>query len=352
LLAEEARTNSIRNSTMQGAVAPNIAPTGWAILLSPPGVSRTVSVVNENGMVCLDINVTGTPTVGGSLQINHIVNTDVSATSGQVWTYSNYLRVSAGQLPGNVSHIFQERDAAGASTTVGTTTLATITDAPIVTQRRATTRTLSGGASIAFVTARTDVFLPANIPVDFTLRIGLPQLELGASTSSPIPTFGTALTRSADNLSMTDMSWYSASGGVLYCDYTPLQLLPTFRYALFLSDNSTANFVGITASTPNTPIKAGLRVSANTALQVGLTTTDAALSRTKIAGLVSQDNFAACVNGGAVSKDTAGDMPQGLSVLNLGSVNFGAAPMHGIIREIAFIPNANISDRALQALTK
>jgi hypothetical protein len=70
--------------------------------------------------------------------------------------------------------------------------------------------------------------------VDITLRIGLPQLELGAFATSVIPTTTTALTRAADVASVNTLSpWYNQTEGSVYVELQSLSpLTPAQSVAL------------------------------------------------------------------------------------------------------------------------
>jgi hypothetical protein len=59
--------------------------------------------------------------------------------------------------------------------------------------------------------------------VDFTIRVGYPQLEQGAFATSVIPTSGTAATRAADVASISGSnfsSWYRQDEGTVFADAT------------------------------------------------------------------------------------------------------------------------------------
>ena len=64
LLIEEARTNSARNSTMQGAVVgtPGTLPTGWLISPNAGLTTSVVSLQTVNGMPTIDLRISGTTT--------------------------------------------------------------------------------------------------------------------------------------------------------------------------------------------------------------------------------------------------------------------------------------------------
>lgn len=60
---------------------------------------------------------------------------------------------------------------------------------------------------------------PSATAWDFTLRFGLPQLELGSFATSPIRTSGTTVTRAADRLTYglaANAPWFQSSSGYTY----------------------------------------------------------------------------------------------------------------------------------------
>ena len=62
-LIEESRTNSIRNNTMQGAVAgtPGTNPTNWDIVVSGTGITQQiVGTGTEDGITYIDVRFSGT----------------------------------------------------------------------------------------------------------------------------------------------------------------------------------------------------------------------------------------------------------------------------------------------------
>jgi len=186
LLIEEARTNSIRNNTMVGAVAgtPGTLPTNW-ISQNIGGIALTeiVGTGTEDGIAYVDVRYTGTTssTALGGVLVEQ--TTQIAALSGQTWASSFFLRIVGGSTA-NISDIansIQERDAGGALL-ASTNTTVTPTGAALNTQRFSTTRTLNN-ASTAFVGQRISLTPVSGAAIDITLRIGLPQLEIGVGSS-------------------------------------------------------------------------------------------------------------------------------------------------------------------------
>lgn len=197
MLLESARTNSIRNSTMQGAVAGSAGtlPTNWSVS-GFAGLTRTLATGTEFGMPYIDVRYNGT-TSGTSGNLNFEATTQIAAATGQTWTGWIYHRLTAGSLTNVTSIVLQinERNGAGSSLT-GTGTTFT----PTSTFTQTTVSRVFNQATTAF----TNHFLIFNwsngVAVDFTLRIYQPELEGTAITfaESPIATSTVAVTRAAD----------------------------------------------------------------------------------------------------------------------------------------------------------
>ena len=106
LLIEEQRTNSIRNNTMQGAVAgtPGTLPTNWQTFTSLTGLTREiVGTGTENGITYIDIKLSGTPSAAGAFNVFQEAVTETAATSGQTWAFTQYSKLAAGSTSGITS---------------------------------------------------------------------------------------------------------------------------------------------------------------------------------------------------------------------------------------------------------
>lgn len=217
-LIEEQRTNSIRNNTMQGAVAgtPGTLPTNWVYFVVAGGLTRTIVGTGvESGIEYMDVRISGTTT--GANGVTFCPDFGAAAT-GQSWTASMYWRIVAGSTTGVTSWALGviENTSGGVFVTGAFYPQTAPTSAGLATQRAVATRTLSGGATVAQAVHVPQINIPNSTAVDFTLRIGLPQLEQGAFATSVIKTTTAAAVRLADSASMTGTnfsSWYRQSEG-------------------------------------------------------------------------------------------------------------------------------------------
>jgi hypothetical protein len=216
LLVEPAATNSIRNNTMVGAVtgSPGTLPTNWANDIGT--LTQTIVATGVvSGITYIDIRLSGT----ASLNVNTIAletTTAITASVGQAWTESAYLSVvSAPNPPTNYQAAIQERNAAGTYLTDGTQNLTLTSNLT----RYSFTRTLTN-ANTGRVTPA--IYLPTTIgqAYNFTLRIGLPQMEQSSVATSVIPTTTAAVTRNADviNVSGAVSGCIGQTEGTLYAE--------------------------------------------------------------------------------------------------------------------------------------
>lgn len=348
LLIEEARTNSIRNNTMQGAVAgtPGTLPTNWSVFTALTGLTRTLAVGTENGVSYIDVRLNGTPSASGDYQIFTESLTQVVASSGQSWDSSFYYKLQAGSLTG-VSALqasVVERDAAGTFLAGTFTNVATPSSVLV---RGDTSRTLSNG-STARVSCDIRILL-TGVAIDITLRIGLPQLEQGAFATSVIPTTTTALTRSADVASVNTLSpWYNSAVGTLYAEAQVAAGIGASPAVMAgLDDTTINNRLQLRRQSPGT-FGDGRFVSSG-GNWIGTVTSGTLTSVNKQATAYASSDQAGAVNGtlmtGIVSVAT---LPT-ITRLALGDGQ-GSTPLNGWLRRVSYFPR-RLSNAELQAIT-
>ena len=349
LLVEEARTNSITNNTMVGAVAgtPGTLPTGWPFQ-SGGGLGLSVSIVGtgtESGVAYLDWRISGTASANTSATICFGRG---SALTAQTWTVSSYLKLAAGSLSGVTSMTLDliEETAANVFITGSQYSITLPTTASLITQRPTASRTLTGGATVALIRTNLSVNVSSGSTVDFTIRIGLPQLEQGAFATSVIPTISTTVTRAADVASVTGTnfsSWYNQTEGTFFCStFAPKGAIVYGTGDTF--DNT--QYVTATASN-NVTIRSGGAGSATLTAPISTTTV------TNIAHGYAANNFAAVSNGGTIATDTSGAVPLAQVRLKLGSSAWdtsGDNNINGHIKRLTFWP-IRLPNTTLQAIT-
>jgi hypothetical protein len=360
LLIEEQRTNSIRNNTMQGAVAgtPGTLPTNWAIFTSLTGLTQTIVGTGvENGVTYIEIRLNGTPSAAGTYQWYTEAANGVPATVGQTWTLSQFFKLQAGSLSGVnlVRHFFEERSSAGSYLTEQSITAPNPTSASLSSQRSSATRTTTDPAC-AFLRSGFNLSL-SGAAIDITLRIGLPQLELGAFATSVIPTTTTALTRNADVASVNTLTpWFNAVEGTLFAEFAVAGYAPsgTFPSIAALSDNTGNNRVSLASTNTGANLYSFGEVNAGGVSQAGFYGASGSPfgvgSVRKSAIAYAANNFAFTVQGLAAQTDTSGTVPT-VSGLKLAADATGSAFfLNGYLRRITYYPR-RLPNSTLQALT-
>jgi hypothetical protein len=199
ILREAQATNQIRNNSMVGAVTgtPGTLPTNWSTTLR--GLTRQIIAVGQiNGVDYIELRFSGTANVTSDVQIT-LNETLIPATSGQNWVYSNwYQLITAPQPPNSYRLGFVEWTTGGVLVKLVNQTfnpLSTFT-------RISATRQLDGGATVGNVSPFLNYQVTNGQAYDFTIRIGMPQMELGTVPSSVIKTTTATETRDADIISV------------------------------------------------------------------------------------------------------------------------------------------------------
>jgi len=350
LLIEESRTNSIRNNTMVGAVAgtPGTLPTNWSIFTSLTGLTReVVGTGTENGIDYIDFRLSGTPSAAGSYNFHFDAITAVAASVGQVWTLSTYAKLQAGSFTGISSFqlVQVEYNSASVFLTQGNSTISP-TSSALNTQRFAYPKTV-GNASTAYLRP-SSIFNLTGAAIDITLRIGLPQLELGAFATSVIPTTTTALTRAADVASVNTLSpWFNASEGTLYAEYN-IPVAVQNQNAVALTDGTNNNRMIIRAANSSTQtIFIGVDTSVtqwSAALAAAPTN-----ATTKSSFAYATNDIAWVRNAGTVGTDATATIPT-VNQLKLGADGDGTSRLSGWLRRVTYYPR-KLSSAELQAIT-
>ncbi len=199
LLNEVSATNSLRNNTMVGASAgsPGTYPTNWGGDGNFNSLTRTVvGTGTEDGISYIDIRYNGTASAGTTGNALFEATTQVAALLGQVWASSLYVRLVGGTLNGvTFANSVVERSGAGANLASSATAFIPSV-AALRTQRAVHTRTFTD-ASTAYTTSQLNIIPTNGAAIDFTLRIGMPQLER-TEVTTVIATSTVAVTRAAD----------------------------------------------------------------------------------------------------------------------------------------------------------
>ena len=350
-LVEEARTNSIRNNTMQGAVAgtPGTLPTNWVSSIS--GLTRTVvGTGTSNGINYVDIRLSGTST-GTFAGIYFESVGSIAATNGQTWVPSAWVSVVGGSTANITSAYLQIDQYSNVPAYLASISGPTFLSSLGATFTRFSTALTTTNASTAFVIPTFTILFANGAAIDITLRIGLPQLEQGAFATSVIPTTTTALTRSADVASVNTLSpWFNAAAGTLYAEFLMGNLSANGTAAEF-GDGTLNNRFNIEPQ-PGTSLRTWARVAVSGASQIDIpiNNTLSLTVPTKAALAVEANNMNLAANGTAGTTDTTCSVPA-VSKLQLGNINTGSgSALNGWLRRLTYYPR-RLSNAELQTLT-
>lgn len=343
LLIEEQRTNSLRNNTMQGAVAgtPGTVPTNWLGTTTGGGITRTiVGVGTEDGIQYIDIQYVFTGAANADVQFDSLI---AAAANGQTWTAAQYVRLVGGSLTNmTITQILAEYSSAPAFLAATTTNIVP-TSAALRTQRFAQTRTNNQASTAGEVST---LRFAASGAADVTLRIGLPQLEQGAFATSVIPTTTTALTRSADVASVNTLApWYNTTEGTLFVEGSAnVGVCPSFACLDDTTLNSLFRFSYESTKLRFLVVSGGVNVADLNSVAVYTATTTA-----KMAGAYKVNDFAVSFNGAAALTDTSGNVMPLPTRMVIGG-GFGSTGLNGYLRRITYYPR-RLSNAELQAIT-
>jgi hypothetical protein len=217
LALEPSRTNWVRNSIASAAVSgtPGTPPTTWQALVPSSVTRQIVGTGTEDGIEYIDIRYAGN---GGESPFELVFDsgTHASAANGQVWVGSVFLKLVAGSFTGLGGTGPRVYEFPGVSQTT-VDIRSTVTGAALRTQRVTVSRT-NINAGTTFEQMRF-LITPSATAWDFTLRFGLPQLELGNTITSPIKTSGATVTRAADRLTYSlsaNAPWFQSPNGYTY----------------------------------------------------------------------------------------------------------------------------------------
>lgn len=207
-LIEGAATNYVRNPRAEGALAgtPGTLPTDWGVGLGAGLSSSVVGTGTYQGVPYIDIAVSGTSTATGLALNLYLTLPNISLSSASTWTLSAWLQVVAGATPNGEVELHFEEDGSGP------TYPGTIIASPSTWTRYSETTTMDYPTHTTF-TGEVWVSVTSGDVVDFTLRIGAPQIEESGAVSSVIlPPVGAPgiSTRAADT------TWTAEAGDGCY----------------------------------------------------------------------------------------------------------------------------------------
>ena len=173
------------------------------------------------------------------------------------------------------------------------------------------------------------------------------QVERGSFPTSYIKTTGSQVTRSKDDVEMTDISWFNFEQGTLYAEVK--QNVERNNYNYFrLDDGSTGNFLSIgTKITSPDAIKITTRFNGNTATEF-YGSTEGNANNIKAVGTYFNTSFAISANGETATTGTGNPIPPSLN-----RVIFGDATTvnSAYFKRLAYYPVA-LTNNEIQDLSE
>jgi len=227
-LSENASTNHLRNSTMVGATVGVIGsggafPTNWSQTYAASLDTEIVATGQVDGKDYIDVRLFGTP--GASLVWNLEMETltQIAALTGQEWVVSSEVSIVGGDIT-NIRRIrYDGVEVNGGGTPFSVRQGADFkSDITSDLQHFEQSFELAGGGSTAYFSP--ELIILADIPsspVDLTLRLTLPQVEMRSAATSFIPTSTAAATRAKDSaiVDMTTILSFSPVTGTLLINF-------------------------------------------------------------------------------------------------------------------------------------
>lgn len=221
----EQRTNSLRNNKALNAAAgtPGTNPTYVTIASTIDGLTKSITNVGTtNGVNTFDVRWAGTTTASNSPYLIYLEgNTQINAANGDIWTGSVIVSLAAGSLSNltDVYFLIRFNNSAGVPIAIRTINIKPLLTGNLL---RIPITFAATDANTAKVNILFGATYNSGSAVDFTLRIGMSQLELGSSASPVIATSGAAATRAASAAKMTGKNfsrWYNQNEGTFVAKY-------------------------------------------------------------------------------------------------------------------------------------
>ncbi len=228
----------------------------------------------------------------------------------------------------------------------GTATSSTIEDIGNGWHRCSITGKIAAGTVARLTIVITDIitaagFEAANLADNDSIIMWGADIEIGAFPTSYIKTAGSSVTRNADVVSTTDVSWYNSNATTLYVDASvPFIGKAPDKFLITISSQATSNRITIFRQASGGGDASRIRVltaatSGNTgSVQVDSQWADGQSSKSAIG--FALDDLVYYFDGAQLGTDSTADVPIGVSRLNIGSGHDGGNQFNGHIAEIRY----------------
>ncbi len=158
------------------------------------------------------------------------------------------------------------------------------------------------------------------------------QVEAGLFGTSYIPTVGATVTRNADDVLTTDVTWYGADGGTMYVRAVRVDILTGHLYAI--SDGSNNNRVYAQLQTGGL-IDARISTAGAAVVDIAADSASANVEFQSVFGW-AVDDAQHYVDGSAGTPDSSLALPTGIVRLNVGQRQNGSVRLNGHIAELVY----------------
>jgi len=347
LLIEEQRTNAATHSAATGGAAATL-PAGWGVVGNDvASLTQTiVGLFTVAGVPVMRIRFNGTPAATTTLMIHpHRGLPETGLTglvSGSAFAVSAYIALQAGAWPAGTKTLgctvyrapgdYYAANVVSPVAPTGTLTRfgGTLTVVPL------------GGWTPPYYIPDVWFSVPVvyNVPVDFTVDIGLPQLEAGAWVTSPILTTGAAGTRAKDLAHVATAGWFDPTRSAtvlfesLHVTVPPATANPRFWG---LSDGTEANRLAVARNSSGQVFSQGA-VSSSNFLGTGFyahTMTGGAVYRHGLSW-TPDGTYRDAANGTAGGMATGAAIVPGITTLTLGASATNVLHTNGHIRRLRY----------------
>jgi len=326
---------------------PGTLPTGWGSIGGATGLtSEIVAIGTDRGVSYIDFRFTGT--TGNNFLTVVFLTGAIGYITNTSYSGSLYTKVVGGVAPAGFTpnvRIRYNLSPTGSTDIVQNFAMPS-SGTPITECRQTATGTTTGtltGTGLFFLQLNYNV----GQVVDFTIRIGLPQLEQGAFAASVIPTSGSTVTRAADVASISGSnfsSWYRQDEGTVFAE-VPQANFVAGRILQF-SDGTTTNRQDLAFS--NSKLLAFVNTGGSS--QVNALTDNTITNSAKCSYGYKADDFAWVLNGESPKTDNTGTLPT-VDRLTIGARIDSPGHLNGTIRRLTYWPQ-RLPNETLQTITQ
>ena len=369
LLVEERRINQIRNNTMQGAVVgtPGTAPTNWTPLNRSNLTWSIAGTGIDSGVYYVDLKLSGTANATQSPTFTFESGSQISASDEQTWSTSCFIKLVSGSTTGITQIILAHDERSTGYLTSGNSSnfLSSINSSTtnIFSSCRYSFSRTNTNASTTFLHPYLLVTPTNGAVIDITLRIGMPQTELGSFSTSVIPTSGSTATRNHDRVyyeNVDQTEWFNKTEGTVVFEHTDVPYnsstpvgYPAVGFAR-TSDGTSASSIQYYFTKNYGAAEYLVRItpgndSANITPPGG---TGSAAPASKVGFVYKADDYALVRNGSLVGIDTSGAVPDAyMLIFGMNSVTNIDNNWNAHLKNLQYYPT-RLSNTVLQNLTK